>query len=87
MNKANCHLMSNLTKALQCAATLDKNGVTIKSVTLTGRKPCIEVENNKRLEQLPAVPVAVSSQCGYRLERLSAEINGTDVQWNQPIFN
>lgn len=87
MNKANWHLMANLTKALQCAATLDKNGITIKSVTLTGRKPCIEVENSKRLEQLRSVPVAVSSQFGHRSERFSAEKNGTDVQWQQPIYN
>ncbi|MEC4724548.1 hypothetical protein HWQ46_03170 [Shewanella sp. D64] len=87
MNKVNELVMMNLAYALRCAAVLDKNGITMNQVILDRRKPCIEVINNKKLEQLTPVSIAISNQNGRRYERLSAEIEGTNVQWLQPINN
>ncbi|QFU23765.1 hypothetical protein FM038_017355 [Shewanella eurypsychrophilus] len=87
MNKANKHVMTNLANAMLCAAVLDKHGITMNHVNLEGSKPCIEVTNNKKLDQLTPVSVAISNQDGSRFERLSAEVEGTNVQWLQPLYN
>lgn len=84
-NKVNEHLIDNLSKALLCAAALDKQGITINSVELEGRKPRIQVENNKRLQQMKSFSVGVVNTSEQRFEKLSTELKGTDVQWHQPV--
>ncbi|NRA56272.1 MAG: hypothetical protein HRU23_19185 [Gammaproteobacteria bacterium] len=84
-NKANEHLINNLSKALHCATALDKQGLTINSVELEGRKPRIIIENNKRLQQVKSISVGVLNTAGKRFEKLSTEVKGTDVQWLKTV--
>ena len=85
INKANEHVIKNLSRALRCATELDKYGLTINSVELEGRKPRIIIESCKRLKQVKSISVGVINTAEQRFERLSTEVKGTDVQWLKTV--
>ena len=84
-NKANNHLVANLSLALKCAKELDSYGLTINSIELDGRKPRIVIENTKKLQKVNGTHVGVVNTADQRFERLSTNVKGTDVQWLQAI--
>lgn len=85
-NKSNKHLVANLSKALKCAKELDSYGLTIQSIDLEGSKPRILIENVKKLAEVKrTIHAGVVSTGNQRFEKLSTNMNGTEVQWQRPI--
>lgn len=85
-NKANNHLIRNLSRALLCATALDKKGITINNIELEGVTPTINVEANRRLQQqMRPEHAGVTHAQGQRFEVFKVELQGTAVQWKQPL--
>lgn len=86
VNKSNKHLVANLSKALKCAKELDGYGLTIQSIELDGRRPRILIEHVKRLADVQrTIHVGVINADNQRFEKISTNMNGTEVQWLKAI--
>jgi len=56
MNHHHQHIFNNLTAALECTRTLDRMGLQISKMDLSGSKPRIVVLNDAKCSQLNAIP-------------------------------
>lgn len=80
-NQQNEHVVKSLAQAHRCVAALARDGFTVLSARIEGRKPIVWVQNSARCAQLDGgMMLRRSGPVGPEIT-MAAERDGCQVQW------